>query len=124
MEIAIYFNLLAFAALTWYNLDFRGNQVAVAYTSVISIFILLFGVIIFHILRYTRLYNCFFVEKCFKWATAKLMKDEQKQETPDNAPEELDGYQLERPIDEELPIVTYSVIDIHQNKEDNIYTID
>ena len=31
METAIYFNLVAFSALTWYNLDFGGNQVAVAY---------------------------------------------------------------------------------------------
>ena len=45
METAIYFNLVAFSALTWYNLDFGGNQVAVAYTSVMIIFILLLGVI-------------------------------------------------------------------------------
>ena len=33
METAIYFNLVAFSALTWYKLDFGGNQVAIAYTS-------------------------------------------------------------------------------------------
>ena len=43
MEIAIYFNLVAFSALSWYNLDFRGNQVAIAYTSVVIMFILLSG---------------------------------------------------------------------------------
>ena len=37
METAIYFNLVAFSALTWYNLDFGGSQVAVAYTSVMII---------------------------------------------------------------------------------------
>ena len=37
MESTIYFNLVAFSALTWYNLDFGGNQVAVAYTSVMII---------------------------------------------------------------------------------------
>jgi hypothetical protein len=63
METAIYFNLVAFSALTWYNLDFGGNQVAVAYTSVMIIFILLLGVIVFHVLRYTRLYKCFFVKR-------------------------------------------------------------
>ena len=57
METAIYFNLVAFSVLTWYNLDFRGNQVAVAYTSVMIIFILLLGVIVSHIFRYSRLYN-------------------------------------------------------------------
>ena len=44
METSIYFNLVAFSALTWYNLDFGGNQVAVAYTSVMIIFVLLLGV--------------------------------------------------------------------------------
>ena len=57
METAIYFNLAAFSALTWYSLDFWGNQVAVAYTSVLIIFILLLGVIVFHVLCYTRLYK-------------------------------------------------------------------
>ena len=49
MEAAIYFNLVAFSALTWYNLDFGSNQVAVAYTSVMTIFVLLLVVIIFHV---------------------------------------------------------------------------
>ena len=37
-----------------------------------------------------------------------------KQEVPNDAPEELDGYQLERPEDQELPIVTHSTIEIHK----------
>ena len=74
METAIYFNLVAFSALTWYNLDFGGNQVAAAYTSVMIIFILLLGVIVFHILRYTRLYKCSFVEKAIKWINSKLVE--------------------------------------------------
>ena len=59
-ETFIYFNLVAFSALTWYILDFGGNQVALAYTSVMIIFVLLLGVIVFHVLCYTRLYKCFF----------------------------------------------------------------
>ena len=51
METAIYFNLVAFSTLTWYNLDVGGNQVAVAYTAVMITFIFLLGaIIIFHIL--------------------------------------------------------------------------
>ena len=96
METAVYFNLVAFSALTWCNLDFGGNQVAVAYTSVISIFILLLGVIIFHILRYTRLYKCSFVEKAFKWTSSKLLEKKTKEQPPNDAPEELDGYRFER----------------------------
>ena len=74
METAIYFNLVAFSALTWYILDFGGNQVALAYTSIMIIFILLLGVIIFHVLCYTRLYKCSFVKKSFEWTSSKLLE--------------------------------------------------
>ena len=116
MEVGIYFNLVAFPALTWYNLDFGGNQVAVAYTSVMITFILLLVVIVFHVLRYTRLYKWSFVKKSFKWTFSKLIERKPRQEPPNNAPEELDGYQLERSAagDQELPTITYSVIDISQ----------
>lgn len=126
METTIYFNLVAFSALTWYNLDFGGNQVAVAYTSVVIIFILLLGVIIFHVLRYTRLHKFFFVEQAFKWVSLKLKEENTKQEPLNDAPEELDGYQLERtvPGDQALPTVTHSVIEIRQpvlNEEENTH---
>ena len=45
-----YFNLVAFLALIWYNLVFGGNQVAVTYMSIMIIFILLLGIIVFHVL--------------------------------------------------------------------------
>ena len=116
METFIYFNLVVFSALTWYNLDFGGNQVAVAYTSVMIIFILLLGVIVFHVLRYTRLYKCSFVEKAFKWTSSKLMEKKPKEQPLSDAPEELDGYRLERSVarDQELPTITYSVVEINQ----------
>ena len=112
MEIAIYFNLVAFSAFTWYNLDFEGNQVAVAYTSVAFIFILLLGVIIFHILRYTGLYKYYCVKKAFKQIFKLLEKNPRSQD----APEELDGYQLERSAagDWEVPAITHSVVEISQ----------
>ena len=39
-----------------------------------------------------------------------------KQQAQDDGPEELDGYQLERPNDQEQPAITYSVnvVEIHQ----------
>ena len=116
METAIYFNLVAFSALTWYNLDFGGNQIAVAYTSVMIIFILLLGVIVFHVFRYTRLYKCSFVEKGFKWTSSKLLEKRSKEQPLNDAPEELDGYRLERSAagDQELPTITYSVVEINQ----------
>ena len=111
IETAVYFNLLAFSTLTWYNVSSRAsrNQVAVAYTSVTIIFILLLGVITFHVFRYTRLYKYAFVEKAFKWFSSKLL-EKPKQQAPDNGPEELDGYRLVTPDDQELPAVTYSVV--------------
>ena len=116
LETFIYFNLLVFSALTWYNLSSQAfkKQVAVAYTSVMIIFILLLGVIVFHILRYTRLYKCSFVEKAFKWMSSKLIEKRRNQESMNDASEELDGYQFERHDDLELPTVTHSVVDISQ----------
>ena len=124
METAIYFNLVTFSSLTWYNLDFGGNQVAAADTSVMIIFILLLGIIVFHVLRYTRLYKLSFVEKAFKWTSFKLLKKKLKEQPPNDAPEELDGYQLERSVAgaQELPTIIHSVIEINQsaqNQEEN-----
>ena len=118
METAIYFNLVAFSALTWYNLDFGGNQVAVAYTSVMIIFILLMGVIVFHVLRYTRLYKCSLVEKAFKWTSSKVMEKKPKQKTPSNEPEELEGFQLERAGDQGLTHSTIELRNPAQNEEE------
>ena len=130
METSIYFNLVAFSALTWYNLDFGGNQVALAYTSVMIIFILLLGVIVFHVLRYTRVYKCSFVNKAFKWTSSKLLEKRPKEQSQNDAPEELDGYRLERSAagDQELPTITYSVVEINQpsqNQDSNEnYTVE
>ena len=116
IETTIYFNLAAFSALTWFNLDFRGNQVAVAYTSVMITFGLLLGVIVFHILCYTRLYRSSFVKKAFEWASSKLLKNQSTQGSLKDAPEEMDGYQLERHAagDQELPTITHTVVEICQ----------
>ena len=55
VETALYFNLLALSANSWYR--FKNDivkQTAVAYTSTIIIFILLVGVIIYHAYRLVR----------------------------------------------------------------------
>ena len=123
METVIYFNLVAFSALTWYILDFGGNQVTVAYTSVMIIFMLLLGVIVFHILRYTRLYKCSFVEKAFKWTSSKLLEKTPQDQPSNDAPDELDGYRLVRSAagDQNPPtVITYSVVGISQS-QDNMH---
>ena len=111
----------------WYNLDFEGNQVTVAYTSVMIIFILLLGVIVLHILCYTMLlYKCSFVEKTYKWASSKLLEKKPKEQPPNNAPEKLGGYWLDRSVggDEDCQHTHGSVIEIIinqpvQNQEEN-----
>ena len=83
--------------------------------SVVVIFILLLGLIVFHVLRYTRLYECSFLEKAFKWTSSKLLNRKAHEQHPSDAPEELEGYLLERyaPGHQELPItVTQSVVEI------------
>jgi hypothetical protein len=79
-------------------------------------FILLLGVIVFHVLRYTRLYQYSFVEKAFKWISSKVLEKEPKEQPPNGGPEELDGYRLVRSADgnQNLPTVTYSVVGISQ----------
>ena len=50
VEIGLYFNFLVLSAFTWYcyKTDFR-KQTAATYTSIIITFILLVGVIIYHV---------------------------------------------------------------------------
>ena len=120
METAIYFNLIVFSAITWYNLDFGGNQEAAAYISVMIVFIHLLGVIAFHVLRYTSLYKCSFVEKTFKWIFSNIIDHKPKEESVNTTPEELDGYQLERSAvgdQPHTPTVTHSVIEMYINNQ-------
>ena len=85
------------------------------------IFMLLFGVIVFHVLRYTRLYKCSFVEKAFKWMSSKLLEKTPQDQSSNDAPDELDGYRLVRSTagDQNLPtVITYSVVGISQSQDD------
>ena len=74
-----------------------------------------------HVLRYTRLYECSLVEKSFKWISSKLEDKNPRNESRNNAPEVLDGYQLERSVagDQELPttVTTFSVVEISQSAQ-------
>ena len=61
----------------------------------------------------------FFVEKVFKWASSMLSERKPRQELPNNAPEELDGYHFERAAagDQEIPTITYSEVEISRPEE-------
>ena len=96
METAIYYNLIAFSVLTWYNLDSRGDRAAIAFTFIMIIFILLFGIIIFHMSSYTKIYKRSFLNKTFNWISSMLTEKRPKKEAQSDGPEELDRYQLDR----------------------------
>ena len=114
METAIYFNLVFFAAFSWYCLDFGGNQVAVAYISVMIVMVLLLIVIIFHLLRFTRLYKLSSVQQSIKWMASKLSgKTLARENLDENRPDEADRLLLDgaRPRH-----VSYSVVRISENE--------
>ena len=114
METTIYFNLAMFTAFTWYSLDFGGNQVAVAYISVIITFALLLVVIIFHIFRFTSLYKLSFNKRSFQWITLKLSEKKATQDNfSEDEPDEVDGVLIQRA---KPPYVSYSVVEMSQNE--------
>lgn len=106
METAIYFNLVFFAVFTWYSSDFGGNQVAVAYVSVVIICILLVAVIAFHLVCFTCIYKkfSFFIEQSEKNPV---------QENED-FPDELDGVLMTRPTPR-TRYVSHTVVALPQN---------
>ena len=84
LETIMYFNILAFSVVTWYNLDSDKSQGAVACTSVMITFFLLLSVIFFHIYKYTALGSIIKHNHTIKWILAyvqsRKMKDNPKGE--------------------------------------------
>ena len=114
MEITIYFNLAMFSAFTWYSLDFGGNQVAVAYISVMITFAFLVVVIIFHVFRFTSLYKLSINKRSFQWITIKLSEKKAAQDNfGEDEPDEVDGVLIQRARPK---YVSYSVVEMSQNE--------
>ena len=58
LETFFYLNILSFAIFTWYTLDNSdSNQEAAAYTSVITTFIVLLLIILYHVYTYTTVFS-------------------------------------------------------------------
>ena len=115
MEIIIFFNLAMFAAFTWYSLDFGGNQVAVAYISVMITLALLLAVIFFHIFRFTSLNKHSYGKKSIQLITSKLSKKKATQDDlGEDEPDEVDGVLIQRA---KPPYVSYSVVEMSQNEQ-------
>ena len=114
MEIIIYFNLAMFAAFTWYSLDYGGNQVAVAYISVMTTFALLLVVIFYHIFRFTSLHKLSFNKRSFQWIATKLSEKKATQrDVGEDEPDEVDGVLIQRA---KPPYVSYSVVEMSRNE--------
>ena len=75
LDTFFYWNILFLAVFTWYSLDKQNRlkaQNAVAYTSVVSAFIVLLLVILYHVYTYTPLFSKFEKTKVCKLMFEKL----------------------------------------------------
>ena len=103
MESIIYFNILGFAALTWYFIGSPQRQIAVAYTSVTTTFLFLLMVIAFHVYKFTPLGSVIQKIKIFKILAAKLVANEKARERIDQNPIEPEHREQE---------VSFSVVEV------------
>ena len=119
METAIYFNMVFFAAFSWYSLDVGGNQTAVAHVSVTIIMALLLAVIVFHVLRFTNIYKLSRIRKSFKWIISKVTENKPvKEDVNEDELDEIDGVLLERA---KPPYISYSVLQLSQDNETDFF---
>jgi uncharacterized membrane-anchored protein YitT (DUF2179 family) len=109
LETIMYFNILAFSAFTWYTLDSDKSPAAVACTSVMITFFLLFSVIAFHVYKYTALASFIMRSEVFKWISAKVKTIRQNE--PCRGAQQVNKV---KHIEGERNHPTYSVIAIHQ----------
>ena len=107
IETTTYFNILAIGTFTWYTLDTDKNQDAVAYTSVMITFALLFAVIIFHVYKYSGVCSIIQKSQLYKLIKAKMQMNRKKQQNQEDA---TDAVPQSIKIQKEP---TYSVIEIH-----------
>ena len=110
LETIMYFNLIAFAALTSYYIDDDSSKAAIATTSVSITFILLMIVIAFHVYKYSCIRTTIRKKKLLKKIKAKIPGNRKKQadeRSVDNVPP---------PPAVELREITYSVVEIHTPK--------
>ena len=99
MESIMYFNILGFAALTWYFIGAPQRQIAVVYTSVMITFLFLMMVIAFHVYKFTPLGSV----KVFKVLAAKLLGHKKAEEVADQNPIEPEHREQE---------VSFSVVEV------------
>ena len=107
LETIMYFNLIAFSALTSYYIDEERSKAAIATTSVSITFILLMIVIAFHVYKYSCIRTIIKKKELLKKIKAKIQGNKKKQADQRNVP-------LLPAV--ELREITYSVVEIHTPK--------
>ena len=110
LETIMYFNLISFAALTWYYIDEESSKAAIATTSVSITFLLLMIVIAFHVYKYSCLHTIIEKKELLKKIKAKIPGNKKKQAN------ELSVDNVPPPPAVELREITYSVVEIHTPK--------
>ena len=103
IESIMYFNILGFAALTWYFIGTPHKQRAVAYTSVTITFLFLLVIIAFHVYKFTSLGVIIQKTKIFQVLAAKLLDNKKAKETVDQNPIEPE---------QKKQVVTFSVVEV------------
>ena len=83
IETMIYFNIVSFAALTWYYLDTASIQ-AIAHISVTFTFILFLVVIFYHVYKYTCLHSLIEKKRVLELVKAKVLRKEVEQPAEEN----------------------------------------
>ena len=110
LETIMYFNLIAFSALTSYYINEESSKAAIATTSVSITFILLMIVIAFHVYKYSCLHTIIEKKELLQKIKAKIPGNKKKQAN------ELSVDNVPPPPAVELREITYSVVEIHTPK--------
>ena len=131
LETFFYLNILSFVIFTWYSLNsLASNWDAAAYTSVITTFIVLLLIILYHVYKYTSVFSKIhktkldvMVNRLFTDADPRLNPERHWSPPPDDDIHQF--YELldniDRPVntqDYEVPVEpvkpTQSVVEVHQ----------
>ena len=103
IESIMYFNILGFAALTWYFIGTPHKQRAVAYTSVTITLLFLLLIVAFHTYKFTFLGFVIQKTKIFQVLAAKLLDKKKAKEFVDHNPIEPE---------QNTQVVTFSVVEV------------
>ena len=112
IESIMYFNILGFAALTWYFIGTPHKQRAVAYTSVTITLLFLLLIIAFHVYKFTSLSSV--IQKT-KTAAKECLNNKKMKEVVDRNPPAIETE------NDTIHEVSFSVIDISEGPMSDVH---